>query len=403
MYYGKRASRNYYWGCSTGGRQGMVSAQRFPYDFEGIIVGAPPWNQTGDRALFLNWNARVNIGKDGKPIMDASKLAVIHKAVLEACDALDGLKDGILQDPRQCKWDPSEIHCKSGASGQDCLTAEEADVVRKIYQGATNSKGARLFWGMPRGSEDQWAPGLINSNGKPGTFLGDPGAIGDSSLNYFAFSYSPGPSYSNMEFDYDRDPRRLALTEWIFNAQNPDLRKFKAAGGKLILYHGWNDNNIPAEATIDYYETTTRTMGGEESTKDFFRLFMPPAMNHCRYGFGGGEVDWLTYLENWVEKRQSPDYVIAHHMIKEPYRWRERPLCESWPEQYVLMPRHPLDPSLYDRARPVYAYPDVARWSGKGDPKQASSWGKAPRQTPRWGQASLRNATCNCARSRSDD
>ena len=373
QFYGNPASRNYFGGCSTGGRQAMVEAQRFPHDFEGILAGAPVWYQTGNQPLFSLWATRVNIGKDGKAILGAEKLPLIHEAVMGACDALDGLEDGLLQDPRKCAWDPKSIQCRPGRGGLDCLTAEEVDIVGKIYEGASNSAGERLYWGMVRGSEDQWAPRWINYDGKPGLALGD--ASGKNLvMSYRSFFYPPGPSYSLFDFDYDRDPPRLALTESIYNAQNPDLRKFKNAGGKLILYTGWHDNNIPPEAAVDYYETATRTMGGAAATMDFFRLFLLPGVNHCQYGAGGGEVDWLTALETWVEKGQAPDQVIAYHMIEEPYPSAQL----ATGERATRWARHPLDPAAYDRTRPVYAYPDVAHYSGNGDPAKPSSWTKAP-------------------------
>lgn len=372
-FYGKRAARNYFWGCSTGGRQAMVEAQRFPKDFEGILAGAPVWHQTGNQLYFSLWATRVNVGADGKPILSSAKLPMIHDAVLAACDAIDGLKDGLLQDPRKCAWDPKSIQCK-GAAAPNCLTAAEADVVQKIYDGARNSKGEKLYWGMARGSEDQWAPIWINSDGKFGTALGDPSGKA-LVMSYRSFYYAPGPGYSLFDFDYDRDPQRLELTEGIYNAQNPDLRKFKRAGGKLILYTGWNDNNIPPEAAIDYYDTATRTMGGAAATTDFFRLFLMPAVNHCQNGLGGGELDWISALETWVEQGKAPEQVIAYHLTKEEYPRMDR-LAGDRSTRY---PRHPLDPNLYDRSRPVFAYPDVAKWSGKGDPNQASTWVKARR------------------------
>jgi feruloyl esterase len=375
-YYEMRAKRNYFWGCSTGGRQAMVSAQRFPHDFEGIIAGAPVYNETGDAPLFLEWNLRANTGADGKAILKASKLPVIQNAVLRACDAIDGLEDGILRDPRQCDWDPADIQCPVGVVAESCLTSSESDVVRKIYEGASNSAGQPLYWGMPRGSEDQWSPIFV----APEEFqLARWGVPGTSITGYMAFSYPPGPAYSIMDFDYDRDPPRLALAETLFSAQNPDLRKFKAAGGKLILFHGWHDNNIPAEASIDYYETATRTMGGENATRDFFRLFMMPAVNHCRHGIGGGEVDWISYLEDWVENEKAPDYVIAHRMIEEPYPVLEGVRASTSNGTYTQMPRHPLDPGSFDQTRPVYAYPDVSQWSGRGRVEDAANWVKVAR------------------------
>ena len=368
-FYAKPASRNYFMGCSTGGRQALIEAQQFPHDFEGIISGAPPLDQTGDSAFHLNWILRSNVGADKKPILTADRLPLIHDAVMAACDAPDGLKDGVLQNPLACTWDPGAIACPGGARGESCLSSDEVTVVRKIYSGATDSSGEKLYFGMPRGSEDQW-PMLINIGDPPGT-----GAIGESMLRYGSFFHSPGTDYSVMDFDYDKDPPRLALMERIYNAQNPDLRKFKAAGGKLISFFGWNDNNIPGGAMVDYYETTMRTMGGEKATHDFYRLFMMPAVNHCQYGAGGGEADWITALENWVEKGQAPDQIIAHHMLREPY-----PLIPG--EPWAQMARHPLPAGSFDRTRPLFPYPDVARWSGRGDSNQAATWIKAPRPAP---------------------
>jgi len=375
-YYGKKASRNYFWGCSTGGRQAMVEAQRFPKDFEGIVAGAPVWNQTGNQPLFSLWATRINIGSDGRPILDAAKLELVHKAVIEACDAADGLKDGILQDPRRCDWDPKRIQCQSGESA-NCLTSAEANVVRKIYEGASTSDGQRLYWGMMRGSEDQWKSWL-GVGDKPAAALGD--ASGKNNVvGYRSFFYAPGPSYSLFDFNYDVDPARLALTEIMFNAQNPDLRKMRETGAKLILYAGWNDNNIPPEAAVDYYQTATRALGGPTATLPFFRLFLLPAVNHCQYGLGGGEADWLGALEAWVERQEAPDAIVVYHMRQEPYPSFGK--SNDGDEPRTLNPRFPLNAASYDRSRPVFAYPGVARYAGKGDANLATSWTKTlPRQ-----------------------
>ncbi|MDX2223692.1 MAG: tannase/feruloyl esterase family alpha/beta hydrolase [Rhodospirillaceae bacterium] len=375
-FYGKRAERNYYWGCSTGGRQGMVSAQRFPEDFEGIIAGAPVWNQTGNNPFFNAWGAIQNLDKDGKPILDAAKLPLVHGAVMKACDAMDGLADGILQDPRRCAWDPKELQCQ-GRARSDCLTAAEADVVRKIYTGPIDARGHRLFFGMVRGSEDQWGS-WIGADGRSGAAIAGPDGFASTTIGFAGYSLSGVTDFAPArDFDYQRDPARLGLKEYIFNAQNPDLRRYKNAGGKLIVYTGWHDASIPPEQAVDYYDTATRTMGGPTATTDFFRLFLLPAVNHCRYGFGGAEVDWITALENWVEKGQAPDQVIAHHMIEEPYPSVPRDVDGA--TSYTRAPRHPLKPGDFDRARPVYAYPDVAAYAGSGDPSKPESWRKAPR------------------------
>ena len=371
-FYAKTPERSYFVGCSTGGRQGMVEAERFPEDYDGIIAGAPPWNEMGDLPLFMSWSARANIDADGKNILDAAKLPMIHSAVLTACDKLDGLKDGLLQDPRLCQWDPAQIQCGTGAqhdpsAAGTCLTAAEVGVVRKIYSGATDSHGKALYFGMERGSEYVWTPGFIGADGAPGFNLGGKGSFGSQFVGDLGFFYPVGPTYDIRQFDYDHDPQRLAMTEYIYDAQNPDLRHFRAAGGKLILYHGWDDNEIPPRTTVDYYESATRLLGGEKATKAFFRTFMIPGMNHCRRGPGGDGVDWISYLERWVENDQAPEAVTAYHLKSQ--------------QTYSGLPRlrFPLEPALYDRTRPVYAFPDVAKWSGKGDPNDAANWIKAPR------------------------
>ncbi|WP_293897740.1 tannase/feruloyl esterase family alpha/beta hydrolase [Phenylobacterium sp.] len=352
LYYARPASLAYFNGCSTGGRQGMVEAQRFPEDFNGIIAGAPPYFETGDTPLFLSWGARANLDADGKPILDAAKLPLIHEAVLAACDPGKGAKGGMLLNPAACAWDPASLACKPGQAADACLSAAEVGVVRKIYAGATNAKGRALYFGMPRGSELNWAPGFVNSEGRPGDYLSGFGGAGNSLMTYGAFFYSPGPKYSERDFDYDRDVPRLAVIEALYNAQNPDLRAFRDAGGKLILYHGWNDNQIPAGASVDYYETATRTAGGPAATRAFFRLFLLPGVGHCRGGPGGSEVDWISALEGWVEKGVAPDQVVANRMKTEPF-----PTVEVAPGETVIQfPRHPLDPSTVTSSRVVLAY-----------------------------------------------
>ena len=369
-FYGAPARYAYFQGCSTGGRQAMVEAQRFPDDFNGIIAGAPPYYETGDTPLFLSWGAIVNLDKDGKPILDAAKLPMIHQAVMDACEP----KAAVMQNPGVCRWDPAVLQCKDGAASAICLTAQEVDVVRKIHSGAVNSKGRKLYFGMPWGSELNWAPGFVNSGGRPGEYAAGFGGPGNSITTYGAFFYSPGPNYSARSFDYDHDPARLAVVESLYNAQNPDLRAFKEAGGKLILFHGWSDNQIPAGASIDYYETATRTVGGPEATRSFFRLFMLPGVGHCRGGPGGGEVDWISALENWVEKDQAPERLIAYRVQQDPY-----PSVEVAPGETVLqIPRYPFAKEDYLSARPVFPYPSVAHWSGKGDPSQPEGWTRLP-------------------------
>ena len=370
-YYGNAARRNYFVGCSTGGRQGLVEAQRFPTDFDGIVAGAPPWMQTGHQPYASYWPTLANM-KDGKPILDVSKLPLIHQAVLDACDARDGLKDGVIQNPAACQWQPAAIICRAGADASQCLTPDEAEVVRKIYQGPVTSAGARLYRGQARGSEMTWT-NYLGHNGQPGPFW----TLTDTTLHHLAFLPAPGPGYRIQQFDFDRDPPRLATNDVLFAHANPDLTKFRDHGGKLIIFHGWNDNNnIPPELAVDYYQRVQNTLCGPQRAAQTARLFMLPGAYHCRYGEGGGEVDWLTALENWVEKDQAPEQVMAFHMKQEPYP--SVPIAGS-EQRNTLIPRHPLDPDSYDRSRPVYAWPNVARYRG-GDPALPSSWARDTRQ-----------------------
>ena len=360
-YYGQGPRHSYFRGCSTGGRQALIEAQRFPHDFDGIIAGAPVLNEVGDGVLHLLWTARATVDANGKPILDAAKVPAIRQAVLDACDGLDGVKDGILQDPRRCRWKPEALRC-AGASGPACLSDAEIAAVARIYAGAHDSKGRRLFpGGMAPGSEHQWAPAFVGSGDRPPLVLDPNGMIPDF-LRYLSFHDDLPADYSPMAFDWDRDTPRLAMQETLYNAQNPDLRAFEARGGKLILYHGWDDLEIPPYLTLDYYDVVTRAMGGSDATRAFFRLFMVPGMAHCRRGPGADAIDYLSALENWVEKGEAPDRLLARHLVKE--------------QSYLGLPplRFPLDRATYDWTRPVAPYPAVARWSGRGDWRDAATW-----------------------------
>ena len=366
-YYSRPPTLSYFMGCSTGGVQGMIEAQRYPYDFDGIIAGAPAY-ESGPS--FLLWSARSNLDAHGNPILSASKLPMIRKAVLAACDGLDGIKDGLIQNPLMCKWDPKEIECKSGARGANCLSAAEVDVVRKLYSGPTDAQGHSLSYGpagLSRGSEYGWSPSFITTKDFPSWWNPDPStSMGDG-------VYPLAAANAGKPYDFNIDPKRGnmfwggSVLEWFRFAGNPDLRRFHDNGGKLLVYHGWDDNEVSPGASVDYYELATRTMGGEEATKQFFRLFMIPGMSHCRRGPGGDAFDTISALENWREKGKAPDELIVHHLIKE--------------QNYLGLPRplYPLAAGTYDRTRPVYAFPGYAMYSGKGDPNDATSWMKAPR------------------------
>lgn len=363
-YYGKPHSRAYFRGCSTGGRQGLIEAQRFPADFDGIIAGAPVFSETGIAALHLIWSGRANLDAAGKPILTVADVERLHESVLAACDAKDGVQDRIIENPARCEWEPERLRCTTSATS-DCLDDAKIAAARRLYDGARDSAGRALTpGGLAKGSEYEWVPYFVGRDG-PATF--DPRGAAGALYRDLLFMPDPDPASSAADFDFDRDPPRLALMESLYTPMNPDLRAFKARGGKLILYHGWDDAEIPAPHMLDYHALVERTMGGDEATQAFLRLFMLPGVAHCRRGPGADAVDWLGYLERWVEEGVAPDEVLTHHLAKE--------------ENYLGLPRKrfPLAAEEFDRVRPVYAYPQTARYVGKGDPAAATSWRRAKR------------------------
>lgn len=355
-YYKRAPRKSYFAGCSSGGQQALSEAQRFPWDFDGIIVGAPSPTFSGPMLNYL-WAGRALAGK-----VNEADLQLVRARAVARCDMDDGVEDGIIGNPMQCQADPAELLCKSGQK-KNCLSAIQVEAIRKVYAGPTASDGQRLYTGgaLP-GSEPNW----IRKGGAT-SYADESGNIAPWAREYFSyagFMPAPGPQWQTSDFDFDRDSKRLRLAESLFGAaDNPDLRKFKAAGGKMIMYQGLQDeSDIPADA-IDYYETARRTMGGREATQSFFRLFAVPGMNHCTGGEGAYAIDYLSYLEAWVEQGQAPDKMIGAN------------LNDLTPQQLRLV-TFPLDPATPVRfTRPVYPYPARAHYLGEGDPNNADSFG----------------------------
>ena len=343
QYYKRTPSRSYFIGCSTGGRQGMVEAQRFPWDFDGIIVGAPASDQSGTIMVRL-WAALAMRDENGKSILSQADLQLVHNAVVARCDMNDGVKDGLIGDPRACKFDPKELVCR-GNSKDGCLSNEQASAVEKIYTGPLTSNGNQIYadGALMRGAELTF--GGYYESGRFSSFDVD-------FLRFMAFVPDPGANWQPSDLNFDRDYKRFGMMESLYAGNNPDLRRFKAAGGKIILYHGWSDagpGGIPPLKTVDYYETVEKTMGGPAATQDFLRLFMIPGMGHCGGGEGALEIDYLSYLEAWVEKDHAPDAMIGKHLDEE----------------------HPKNIKF---TRPVYPYPLRAKYKGEGDPNDAGSF-----------------------------
>jgi hypothetical protein len=356
-YFDTIPKRSYFFGCSTGGRQALIAAQRFPWDFDGIIAGAPPLEHTRNNLNVL-WNHRAVLDERGKSVLMPADAELVHRAVLKRCDANDGLEDGIIDDPRTCKFDPAELICKADKQG-GCLSARQVEAVGKLYSGPVTFPGEHSATGtlMP-GSELNWIGMYFSQDGGRGHSY----QYQTDKMRYSAFMPDPGPRWQLSDLDFAADPKRFGVMESLYAANNPDLRKFKKAGGKLILFHGWGDQGDFPLAAVDYYETTERTMGGRDATQDFFRLFMVPGMGHCTGGEGAYLIDYLSYLEDWVEKGQPPDRLIGVH----PNDPQAVP-----PLAFGL---YPLDPAQIKFSRPIYPYPARAMYSGHGDPNAAASF-----------------------------
>jgi len=339
-YYNRMPQRSYFMGCSTGGRQGMIEAQRFPEDFDGIVAGAPPFDLAGMNAA---WFALAVEGEDGRPILSPGDLQLVHKAVLDRCDTDDGIKDGVVSDPLACTFDPVTLACEAGKQA-GCLTPVQVDAVRKMYSGPVTSKGRGPYAGGEMlGSELNWLGWYVLPEDQPAHLTRDIAAY----FRYMAFVTDPGPGWKVADLNFDQDYKRFGITRPLYSIENPDLRQFQRAGGKLLLYQGWNDPLEVPGAAVDYYQTAERVMGSRAETESFFRLFLIPGMGHCGGGEGAGDVDYLYYLDTWVTEGKAPDRLLGAHRN---------------------------DPKNIQFTRPIYAYPVRARYRGSGDPQDAASF-----------------------------
>jgi len=330
--YGRAPKLSYFNGCSGGGRQGLKAAQVFPGDFDGIVAGAPALNATG-RAAFSIWVAQ-NLRKEAASYIPASKYPAIHKAVLDACDALDGTTDRIIEDPRLCKFDPQALACKTG-DNDSCLTAAQVETARAMYVPLVNASTRKeIFPGLSYGSELGWS-----------TFGGQqPFGIGVQMFQYMVFN-DPKWDFKTLNFN-----SHMVLMDKIegglINATDPNLKEFVASGGKLLIYHGWADPQIPAGSSVQYYETVLNTMGGAVKVKENVRLYMVPGMAHCGGGTGTSTFDMLTALEQWVEYKLAPDQIAASRITN----------------------------GKIDRTRPLCAFPQVATYKGSGSIDDAANF-----------------------------
>ncbi len=334
-YYGALPARAYFDGCSTGGRQGLIAAQRFPADFDGIVVGAPVLNFTGTM-LSYTWINQVLLSAG----LREEQLRTLADRVYASCDEKDGLKDGIIGDPRKCDFQPERDlpKCSGDRTGADCFTAQQIAAIQRMHTDVT-AGGKRLFPGFPVGAEAIAG----NRSGLLNWFIRNDGAtlstgFASSFLRDVALSGSK-ESIDWKTFDFEKDPARLGTMHAILDATDTDLSAFRVHGGKILMYYGWADPALNPLMGVEYYEQMREKMGA--GTTDFFRLFMVPGMFHCRGGVGPDAFDAMTPLVNWVEKGTKPE------VLKAKQTNRSRPLCP---------------------------YPQVARYSGSGSVDDAASF-----------------------------
>jgi len=361
-FYGSQPAHAYFQGCGTGGRQALVAASRDPDDFDGIIAGAP-FDPRLSVPLMI-WADAANTGPDGKPILKRPQFDLLHKGALAACDAADGQVDGVIGDPPACTFQPDSLACTE-AHAQGCLDGAQLEAARRIYSGPVTRAGRRLApFGAAVGSEAGWERELIGRDGRRSRFF----AAGQDWLHYHAFEPDPPEAAGPLTFDFDRDPPRLAAAA-ARTGYGSDLERFAAREGRLIIYHGWADARLMPGPTLAYWQQALHDNGGAAQLARFARLFLLPGVEHCGGGQGAGDVDYLTALERWVEQDEAPDQLIA-----------TRP-ADSAPAG-THSRRTPATGEVSMR-RPVFPYPEVARYSGKGDPLDPASYERiAPGPAP---------------------
>jgi feruloyl esterase len=330
-FYRRAPNLSYYQGCSTGGRQGMMAAQRFPDDFDAIVAGAPVYNM-----VHLNVSqvaAQVDMLKHPSSLVPPEKRTLFANAVVAACDQRDGVKDGIISEPRACKFDPAVLACKA-ADSPDCLTAAQVENASRAYGPVTLTSGAVVYPGRSPGFETGWR---IPTPGAP---------LNPLFTDMVRFVGRQDPNWDPTTFNLETD-LALALKQAGFvEANDPDLAKFKARGGKLLLYHGWADPGPAPENTINYYEAVNRRLGGRQD--DWMRLFLMPGVGHCGGGVGPDQADFLGAIERWKEERVAPTQIIA-----------TRPAGRS---------------GSTPMSRPLCPHPQVARYNGSGSTDDAKNF-----------------------------
>lgn len=315
-YYGKPVQHAYFESCSTGGQQALMEAERFPDDFDGIIAAAPAVRFTHaiTTLLWAGMPARLNPAN----AISTDKLALLHKAVVNACDALDGVKDGLISQPFACTFDPGNLQCKSG-DAPSCLTSEQVQTARKMYAGPTRPNGENISPGYLPGSELGWSPHMT----------GGPGSM---SADFFRYWIYENKDYDSQVFDFDKDWVRVneksvaghTMAEIVNTHRNLDV--YRQRGGKVLLWIGGSDAAASPGAAASYYDTVA-SHSDQGNVDDVLRMYVAPGVSHCGGGEGPDKFDMLGTLEDWVERARMPDRIIATKLASDGSTARTLPLC----------------------------------------------------------------------------
>jgi feruloyl esterase len=331
-FYGMGPKLSYFNGCSGGGRMAFQEAQRFPADFDAILAGAPGYNRV-NQSVWMLMNAKATLDNPASFIPPA-KYAVLHRAAMDACDAQDGLKDGLISEPLSCHVDPAVTQCKSG-DAPNCLTGPQVEAARRLYAGVTNPKtGERIFPRLEPGSELSWG----GPAGGP-----EPLAVGGDLFKFVVFK---DPKWDFRKFDLARDYDAVHKIDNLdLSPTSPDIKAFVGRGGKLLIYQGWADQNVAPQSTVDYYNNVIKTIGQKQADESV-RLFFAPGMAHCGGGEGPNVFDALTPLEQWREQGKAPASIVATHATN----------------------------GKVDRSRPLCPFPQVAKYKGTGSIDDAANF-----------------------------
>jgi feruloyl esterase len=337
-YYGKPARLSFWSSCHEGGNQALTEAQKFPTDYDGIAAGDPAYYITHLQAVseYMTWLS-LKDGVKAPGYIPPNKYPVIHRAVLDACDALDGVRDGFIEDPTRCHFDPETIRCPGEEDNASCLTEPQVQTAKLIYAGPKFADGKQVYPGFDPGSELGW-----------GLMMAGPAPLGIST-GFFKSIVFERPDWDFRTFDVDRDTKLADQKDGaLLNSNDPNLKPFKDHGGKLLIYQSWDEAIIPPHSMIDYYDSVLAAMGGKTKTDDFLRLFMVPGMGMCP-GFGMGDngtFDALGVIEKWRETNVAPKEIVNSHKVGD----------------------------TVDRTHPACPWPQAAIYKGTGDPSNAASF-----------------------------